>query len=313
MEEALAVTTFEIAPDITSLEQGVADLWKHAREQRPGETLTRALTLNLIAVTDRKRQPDLRAAIDRLLLRHPCRLFLVIIDSQQQDITAKLSAEIQELRNCIQMVLERLTLTAKPSDFQKLPGLIRPLLVNDIPVHLFWAMPLPADLSHVAALSQMADRMIMDSTLFAEGDWHRLQLAESLAPTDLAWLRLEPWRRALAEAFEQFEWQPETPTRVTIQHSNEQGSRATAHKLRAWLRSKLGAEVSLVRIKERCPTNEPLGIQLQHGPADLRVRHLCDEPRLEAQLSLDDRCLLPFRIPAAADNRGDLLAAAIDR
>ena len=85
------MTVLEVPADITRLEQSVAELWSRAREQHCDETLTRALTLNLVAVTDRAHEAELATVVERLLVRHPCRLFLVVVDGDggngnEQDI-----------------------------------------------------------------------------------------------------------------------------------------------------------------------------------------------------------------------------------
>ena len=133
-----------------------------------------------------------------------------------------------------------------------------------------------------------------------------------LEPLDLAWLRLRSWRRALAEALEHFEWDPATPTRVTITHGGKHGARATVHKLSDWLKDRLEAEVTLCTDPDAQLTCEPTSLALQHGSAHVQITHLPDEPRLEVRVTLEDSCLLPFHVLASRGHRGDLLAAAVD-
>lgn len=271
--------------------------------------------MNLISVIHHSDEERIREARSRLLTRHPCRAFGVLLDEKHGEITAEVSVETRLLRSCRQMVLEQVTLHANPRDFAVLPGLIRPLLVNDLPVHQYWGMELPEDIDLLGMLGDMADQTAVDSSLFSDParDLENLDSCrDRLKIVDLSWYRLRPWRRGLAEAFEHFEWVPDVPTEVLIRHAPTRGATAASLCLGNWLREKLGAQVQLSPGADGDACPEPQQVDLRQGDVHVCVSRQGTEPRLVAAVSLADQCLLPFEVVASRGQPGDLLAAAVD-
>lgn len=310
--------TVRVAANPRDLTRSFYELWEQAEEAHPG--LTRALTQNLVVVTDTGHHEELEEVISGFLARHPCRAFLLTLEEGKPGLSVTLCAGIGDRGKDRLMMLEKLALTGGWQQYPRLPNLIRPLLVNDIPTSLFWATVLPDDLGRIATMARLADRTIVDSTLFHGDDWRRL--AELAAHrdverrlVDLAWLRLSPWRRSLAEAFEHFDWRPtKPPTEVLIHHGTSYGSLGAARCLAHWIERKLGASIQLLPAPgRRGPANEPWHLDLRHGQVHVSIRHRVDEPRLEIGVTLmDDHCLLPCFAAASRGRRADLLAAAVE-
>lgn len=298
---------------ISNLPESFGRLWESAEDACEGLPLSRSLTHNLIVVTNPERAGATHKLIDGLLNRHPCRALVVVIDPDECELTAQLTGLIRTQRKVRALVLEKLTIEAGWGDFPKLANLIRPLLVNDIGSSLFWAAQLPESLDQISALAALVDRTIVDSTLFAGDNWRSLGKIQDCEPLDLAWLRIGPWRRALAETFEHFEWQPEQPeTDITLVHGMAFGSLGASRCLAAWLTEQLSATVRLVEEEGDGPDNEPWLLDLEHGPSHVQIRHLRTESRLLATITLKDRCLLPTYTQATRGSRSQLLAAALD-
>ena len=310
-----AIVRERTAVPIESIGPALADLWEEFEDTEQETPLGRILTLNLIGVVHRSDEQLVLEARSRLLTRHPCRAFLVILDENHGEITSEVAAETRVLSSCRQMVLEQVTLRSNPRDLHKLPGLIRPLLVNDIPVHQFWGMELPEAISDLELFGRLAEQTTVDSSLFADppGDLTRLRQAEGgLHLVDLTWFRLRPWRRGLAEAFEQFAWTPDVPTTASIRHACEPGARAASHLLAHWLEDRLGARTEISSTTEQDACLEPQGVEVRHGAVHVSVTRRQAEPRLVVAVTLEDRCLLPFEVVASRSQPGDLLAAAVD-
>lgn len=303
----------EQSVDLTKLDVALRDLWQRAREmcESPDEPLSRALTLNYIAVCAAADVAQHTELLERVLLRHPCRAFLVTLDERASEITGSVTADVRQQGKGRVMVMERIAIRSSLQNIAKLPGLIRPLIVNDIPVHFFWGAPLPQNELRLLILGELANQTIVDSSTFADPmrDMKRVQELPELEVRDLAWFRLAPWRRALAEAFETFEWQATQPTTVTIEHG---GAPASCAALARWLEEKLSAHVVLRASASAAPAAEPLRIELQNGTAHVAIEHLVTQPLLRVQTTLLDVCMLPFVRPASRGNQGDLLAAALD-
>ena len=312
MEEA--VNTVSVEPDIGNLTRSLRELWEKAENADPEAGLARSLTQNLIVVTDEEHAEEMRATVDCILTRHPCRaIIVVLVEENFTDLRGELVAGMRMQGRCRALVLERLTITSDWSHYRKLPNLIRPLLVNDIPTCLFWAAQLPESHGHISAMASMADRTVVDSMLFRGDDWRGLAQLVDPNPFDLSWLRLTPWRRLLAEAFEHFEWEEFEPaTTVVLEHGPTYGSLGAARCLEHWLTCKLDADVRLVKLPGNGPEGEPWRLDLTHGEIHIQIRHLMTEPRLRIELTLGNRCLLPNHTMASRGERADLLGAAID-
>ncbi len=313
---AEAVTTIERQHvDVTELPVALAELWSQV-EASDDVPICRALTLNLIAVTDAEHEDQLREAVDRLLVRHPCRAFIVIVEGDDRHgVRAELGASVRCTNRSRQTELEQITLRAPRSGFAVIPSLIRPLVVNDIPVHLFWATALPDSAWDLTTMARIADQTIVHSCRFADpvGDLQRVQEMPEVAVKDLAQFQLRPWRRALASAFECFEWNPKVATTVSLSHGPACGARAASYLLSRWLFERLHADTELSSIDTGAsPDAEPARLELQHGDVHIAVEHLIDDCKLRTTVTLADRCLMPFVTPASRGRVGDLLAAAID-
>lgn len=310
----IPVVTQSTPVPVTDIGKALARLWEECQDSEQGTSLSRTLTMNLIGVAHRSSEERMMAARTRLLTRHPCRAFLVFLDEACADISAEVSAETHVLRSCQQLVLEQVTLRATPGDLHKLPGLVRPLLVNDIPVHHFWGMELPADVAELWLLGELARQTTVDSSLFTDppGDLKRLRAAgKGRVVVDLTWFRLRPWRRGLAEAFEHFRWRREVGTQVAIRYGCD-AARASSHLLAYWLEERVGAEVEISSTGSRSDSLEPELVEITHGDVHVMVTRLGVEPKLTVQVTLTNQCILPFDVVASRGHPGDLLAAAVD-
>ena len=306
------MNTVEVEPRLEELPRSLAELWEKAEALDHDRALSRSLTLNFLVVTDKDHKEEMNEIVEQLPTRHPCRAVLVVVDESVDDMQGELTATVREQGRCRAMVLEKLVLTGDWSQYRRLPSLIRPLLVNDIPTQLFWGCPLPDTFAPLATLAAMAERTILDSALFTGDDWRSLQQGMDRRPLDLCWLRLTPWRQSLAEAFELFTWNETPKTRVLVEHGRSPGSLGATRGLQQWLVEKLHAEVRLVELPGSGADGEPWRLQLDHGEIQVQIRHLLSDPTLEVNVSLPDRCLLPTRARASRNSRAELLASAID-
>ena len=277
-----------------------------------GSPVYRAVTMNVLAVAPAADESLLRATFRRLLGSSPCVAFLILLTDSDQPIDARFATYCEESSNGRTVLLEQVTLHVGPSDRSKLASLLLPLLVQDLPTIAFWAGGLPSDLSLVQELGGLAERLIYDSSLFEDPDADCRRLESLGIPTqDLTWLRLEPWRRALAEAFEHVEWPPVTAVRATIHHADARGTRAGTARLAHWLEERLGADVRTeVELRQHAPSFEPCQVRLTFDDCEIVVQHRWPVANLKTDITLEDRCIVPFTTTARSDSRGDLLARA---
>ena len=117
-------------------------------------------------------------------------------------------------------------------------SVVRPLLLPDSPVVVWWPGTAPADLAN-HELGQLATRRVTDA-MGAARPLQALRLrADNYQPgdTDLAWTRTTQWRSLLAASLDQY---PATVLGATV--TAERNS-AAANLLVAWLESRLGVTV----------------------------------------------------------------------
>ena len=118
-------------------------------------------------------------------------------------------------------------------------SVVEPLLVSDLPVFLRWRGQPDFDSPAFEQLVAVADRLIVDSTEWPDlpGAYGRLaEVFPRIAASDIAWARTGRWRALLASLWPQI---------AVLERIRVHGTRAQAHLLAGWLRSRLGHDVAL--------------------------------------------------------------------
>ncbi len=102
---------------------------------------------------------------------------------------------------------EQVSIRAGGEALRRLPSIARPLLVGDLPTALWWAAAMPPPLGGdlFFELAAMARRVIWDSAAWEQeaqglacvGDWAG-GVDPAIGLSDLAWVRLAPWRSMVA-------------------------------------------------------------------------------------------------------------------
>ncbi len=294
-----------------AIPEALRAIWRECCAGEEGSTVSRALTTNLVVVVQAAREPEIRKLLGGLSTRLPCRAFLIAVDPSDGGITAEVHGAARLHGSTRDLVLEQIELRVPEREFERLPGIVRPLLVADVPTRLYWGCDLPRELKRFDAFAAMADQSIVDSGRF-ELPAHSLDAVETrrrrgMRLFDLNWLRLRPWRRALAEVFERAPYREHAATHATIRFGGD--AMAAGNLLGRWLEKRLGARISLEAAD--APGSGLLGVDLLH--ADIRAAlRLASPGRIEVAVETDAACFLPFAVAASMANEGDLLAAAID-
>jgi hypothetical protein len=136
-------------------------------------------------------------------------------------------------------------------------SIVAPLLVADLPVFLRWRGQPPYGDGPFEQLIDLVDRLVVDSTEWPDLPDAYVGLAERfdrVAVSDIAWARTSRWRRQLASLW---------PGIADVEGIRVRGTRAQAHLLTGWLRSRLQREVSL----EHEPSDRLVGVDVDGEPA----------------------------------------------
>jgi len=286
-------------------------LWRACLPEQDGGDVARSLTINFVGVAPAADQETLQWTVDRLQRRTPCRAFLLLLDEEAKVGTAELAATTRCHGSVRDIVLEEIVIRLPEQALAQMPGLVRPLLMNDLPNHLYWAAAWPQKAATFDAIAGLCDHAVVDSRRFVAPARDLLALRERRAAgrriTDLSWLRLRPWRRALAEAFERLAWATGTPASARIRHGRQ--GLAGAMLLGEWLRERIGARIDF----------DTGGDDAVVGPDTVVVRTAAFEveivaraPQLRVHVTTPEHCFLPFAVPSSRGTDGDLLGAAID-
>jgi hypothetical protein len=225
--------------------------------------------------------PEWRGAAEVTLAgmaeRHPSRtLLLVPRPDEPEGLDAHVSVRcfpVGDRAVCGEVI--ELTLRGKRTSAPA--SIVLPLLISDLPVFCRWRGEPQWEAPEFGQLVGIVDRLIVDSTEWPDlpGAYGRLaELFSKVVVSDIAWERTERWRSLLASL-----WPGVRDLRAIRVH----GTRAQAHLLAGWLRSRLGHDVAL---------------------------ELDERERLEG-IDLDDR---PASFPPGAPpDASDVLSAQLDR
>ncbi len=203
--------------DVPAIERELTQLWKHAGEETSGGTpVVRACSLNLIIFTEGNERADgLEEIVSQVTVDHPGRIFLVSADRRKATtgveawVSARCSLPVPGGK---QVCCEEINLACKGTDSNKIPSIVTSLLVPDIPSILIWKAKLDARDNVLQLLSQIVDRVLIDSSeevhpsdsLTSWGTFIEMN-RDRTAFGDLAWTHLIQWRKLLAQAFQPVE------------------------------------------------------------------------------------------------------------
>jgi glucose-6-phosphate dehydrogenase assembly protein OpcA len=200
--------------DITTIERELTQLWKQAAEDSSeGAPVVRACSLNLIIFSEgTDRASGLEEIVSQVTVDHPSRIFLVSADRRagtpgvEAWVSARCSLPVPGGK---QVCCEEINLVAKGIESNKVPSIVTSLVVPDIPTILIWKARLDLRDNVLQMLTQIADRVLIDSSeelhpissLVSWGEFIEERLGRT-AFGDLAWTHLAQWRTLLAQAFQ---------------------------------------------------------------------------------------------------------------
>lgn len=312
----MSAPTFETTEPRTcgwaELPDAVRHLWTACMDAPGSEDVARALTSNFLGVATKANEERLRAATRELQRRGPCRAFLFVLDDDAAGAPAELRATTRLHGRIRDIVLEELVIRLPRKQLADMPGVIRPLVIDDLPSRLFWSLPWPANEGEFDVLASLCGAATVDSREFGNPARELAALQERREQgqriVDLSWLRALPWRRALGEAFERVDWRPGTPVTGLLRHGRN--ARAGAMLLSDWLHDRLAAQLSI----------EPDGDATAIGPdhvalkvGDVEIVVELQGEQLVSHVTTQTTCYLPFSIATVRGSDAELLAAASNR
>ncbi len=237
---------------LRDIEKTLTSLWQESADKEAGKPVIRASTINFVVLSHHPDQVEtINKVVGEISDHHPSRIIVVLVDpeSNANDISARVSLQchLNAAMNK-QICFEQVVLTTGPEGFSKLPGVILPLLLPDLPAFLWMADNQFHLIDDLHSLHGALDRLLIESPAMVES-WSAFQkyrqklltIDEKMGISDLHWGYLTEWREAVAQFFDQparAEWL-ENIREITI-HQKQGGISTDGLFLAGWIASRMG-------------------------------------------------------------------------
>lgn len=174
-----------------------------------GRSHARASVLNLIVTApDAAAAERIAATMMSLGARHPSRAIVLVADPAEagDQIDASITVHCHPgPTHAEQICHETVMLTVRGEAAAHLSGVVAPLLIHDLPTHVWWPGDPPFADPIFDQLVEICDRLIVDSADFTDlrtGCRRLSNLRRQSGVGDLAWERLAWWHEVTAEFFD---------------------------------------------------------------------------------------------------------------
>ena len=246
------------ANDIQGIEKALATLRKQygsASAAQEGRAGTRNSVANLVVYTASDAEVEAaNAALTALAGRHPARTLLILGGAGDDDegVNASVTAACN-IEGGKRICYEEIRLSARGAGGAQLRSIVAPLLISDLPTYLWWTGDPPFRDEAFTTLSELANRVLLDSARFRYPELTLPRLSRFLdtdsveaAVGDLNWLRMAPLRELIAQLFDPPQATAMLPhiRRLRIERAAGGDDAATAQSLllAGWLAARLDWE-----------------------------------------------------------------------
>jgi glucose-6-phosphate dehydrogenase assembly protein OpcA len=211
MWEERDTTVRAVAGHLASLWDAPADLEAGAvpTVTEKGLPHARASVLNLIVtVVDDAAADRVVHTLMGLGVRHPSRAVVLVPEpgDTPQPLDARISTHCNDASGGGDRICyEEVVLTVRGEAANHLSGVVAPLLIHDLPTHVWWPGDPPFNDPVFNQLIEFGDRLIVDSADFSDllGGLRRLaNLRRRSGVGDLTWERLAWWQELTAQFFD---------------------------------------------------------------------------------------------------------------
>ncbi len=300
----------------------------------------------VIYARDTHRAHYMDEIVEMILEKFPCRVIFVRTDQnpETEHLLVKVSQVVSgrsAISGGVTIACDRIDIDASPQELARIPSVVVPHLVPDLPVYLLWGQIPYHDNELFPALQKYATRVIFDSECATDmGMFCRdmiKHLDDGLEVMDINWALLSNWRDLLAQLFgneEKFSFLSNCKSLVI--NYNKTQKYTMAHPeirglyLQGWLASRLGLRfhdmvpheenivISYVAndnapvIMALAPREEPTAppgaiLSMELTTIDGRSIAMVRKPNLPQVLvhvSTPEICELPIVLPLPNVNRG---------
>ena len=217
----------------------------------------RASLFNLIFFVQKSpREEYIRKVAYNLVEKFPARIFFISLDPNSSEELKTSVAVISTTHGEFDITCDLIEISSSEKEKPKIPFLLLPHLIPDLPVFLVWTADPSFNQSLCEELKHLATRIIFDSestedlSYFAESVL-KIHNNDSLEVADLNWARLESWRLLISSAFSNPEKLEKLrkASSMTITYNSQETpffchTKIQAIYLQAWIASRLNWKAS---------------------------------------------------------------------
>lgn len=328
----------------SQIQSSLDSIW----EAKENKNKMRASLFNIIFVTKRSaREEYIRKIAYKLIEKFPARIFFISTDPDSADDLKTAVGVLSTTQGEFDITCDLIEITASGKEEEKVPLLILPHIVPDLPVFLVWAEDPSKDFTLGDELRQFATRIIFDSESTEDlGNFAQvvLQIQKRFATevADLNWARLENWRSLLSSTFANAEKMQrlQSASAITITYNAQETpffchTKIQSIYLQAWIASRLkwslinypssllsfnyqaGDRKIVVKLEEIKNNQLPPGmilsvnIQTADGGHFIFSRDSKDLSQVSLECSTTTQCSLPTRVVIAKSESGQSLVKEI--
>lgn len=236
--------------EITDIHAELKKLW----DKEQGENKTRASLFNLIIyVPTGQRIKLFDSIVNNVVNKFPCRVIMISCEGKSASdklSTAVSSHTIGEGQLSIYCEIIRIEVSGKYQE--RVPFLVIPNIQSDLPVYMLWTQDPLTDNPTFARLARISNRVIFDAESTANLQKYSQKLLEveksfHAEVGDLNWSALAPWRKLLAESYNDQEMlnHLRNTSEIKIIYNKKESplhphTEIEAAYLQAWIASRLG-------------------------------------------------------------------------
>ncbi|WP_068469224.1 glucose-6-phosphate dehydrogenase assembly protein OpcA [Candidatus Protochlamydia phocaeensis] len=248
-------------------------------DAQPGASKACLFTL-IVYTQDSHRIDYFKGIVNLIMQQFPCRL-IFIQGNQMTDspyLHVHVSTGIEKKKH--EITSDQIFIEAGGSDLARVPFLVLPYLIPDLPIYLLWGQDPITERIILPHLQKFATRLIFDSKCTKDLE-HFSKMMQSLLSSnsnqiiDMNWARIGGWREVVAETFDTKERLEQLATASLIKIVyNDRPSPGYFHLetqaiyLQAWLASRLKWEFVKAEKQEE---GYLLHYHSQHGPLQIRL------------------------------------------
>jgi glucose-6-phosphate dehydrogenase assembly protein OpcA len=225
------------------------------------KSVTRACLFNLIFYTQKNHRTHyIERIAQKVVEKFPSRVIFVAVNKTAKEDSIRTAVSVlPSSKGEFDVACDYIHIETSGSFHERIPFVILPHILPDLPVYLVWAEDPSKDDPLCYQLEQFANRLIFDS----ESTDNLPRFAKSVLEqhekshcdiADLNWARIESWREMLSMAFYSNDKlkQIENAKRITINYNSQESpffchTKIQASYLQAWLACQLGWEFLSVR------------------------------------------------------------------